>query len=491
MNKLRGLIIVASVIALFLALFFFVQFAGFLFDIQQKYADSPTWLIALYIGGVVVISLLGLFLIYKLSRFGSAPIKASQEKPREVIDDESFQEKIKELKSKGAETHSIESDWKNLLDIREKEAVSIAIFGEINAGKSSLVKTLTGDHLDISAKGGETQHINEYAFQYQQRHYQLIDMPGLNEMTEQGRLTEKSVREKAIKSHLIVWVMDEEMTQSAAEHYRFLEKFNKPIIIAINKADYYSPQEQEQMATRINQRCQEQFHVEFPIVWVSASTQKMVERHYEDGRVESQEVTVSGEVSSLVEVIEAMTFDRLTLDNRLSDSYFHALEITMNESLSIARQEKAEAITKSYSQKAIFAGMAAVGPGTDIILQGYLGMGMAKSLCQVYDVDVKAVDLEGTLSMLNEKMKKELAVILALVGNVLKAFPGVGTVAGGAVHAVAYGLIFESVGRAMTACLEKYHGMDRQLLANELEEQINDNMEARAIRLAKSIIFKQ
>ncbi len=490
MNKLRGLIIVASVIALFLALFFFVQFTGFLFDIQQKYADSPTWLIVLYIGGVAIISLVGLFFIYKLSRFGNAPTRTSQEKQREVIDDETFQNKIQELKTKGADTQHIESDWQNLLDIRAREVVSIAIFGEINVGKSSLVQTMTGKNNAISAKGGETRLISEYHFQYQQRQYNLIDMPGLNEASEVGQLLENKVKDKAIKSHLIIWLMDEELTQSGANHYQFLEKFNKPIIIAINKADYYTQQEQTQISTRIAKHCQEQFNRELPIVWVSSDTQKIVEKHYDDGRIETKEVKVKGDVSALIAVIETMTFDRLTLDNRLSDSYFHALEITMNESLSTARQEKAEAVIKSYSQKAIFAGMAAVGPGTDIILQGYLGMGMAKKLCHIYDVDVNAVDLEGTLSMLNEKMKKELAVILALAGNVLKAFPGVGTVAGGAVHAVAYGLIFESIGKAMTACLEKHHGMDKELLANAFEEQINDNMEARAIRLAKSIIFK-
>lgn len=486
MGKLRGIMMIGAVIALFLALFFFVQFTGFLFDIQQKYADSPQWLIALYIGGVAVIALVGLILIYKLSRFGSSP-QASSEKPlREVIDDNSFNEKITTLQAQGADTHAIEADWQNLLSIREKEAVSIALFGEINVGKSSLIQQFTGIETEISARGGKTQQITEYPFSYRERRYELIDMPGFNEVGD-NHASETLLHEKAIKSHLVVWMLDEEPTQSAQQHYQRLTQFNKPIIIAINKANYYTQHERLQITDRV----QQQLAATVPIVWINTATTKIVERHFDDGRIESSEVSVSGNVDELITAIESLTFDRLTLDNRLNDSYFQSLEIAMDKSLSQARQIRAEAIIKSYSQKAIFGGMAAVGPGTDVLLQGYLGMGMAKALCEVYEVDVKSVDLEGTLSMLNDKMKKELAVILALVGNVCKAFPGIGTVAGGAMHAIAYGLIFESVGRAMTACLEKHHGIDRQQLANELEGQIHEHLEARAIRLAKAIIFKQ
>ena len=44
---------------------------------------------------------------------------------------------------------------------------------------------------------------------------------------------------------------------------------------------------------------------------------------------------------------------------------------------------------------------------------------------------------------------KALPLSLAVAGNGLKAFPGVGTVAGGLVHAVAYGLIFDALGRSL------------------------------------------
>ncbi len=435
---------------------------------------------------IAVISFFGLVVIYRLSKFGTSPQKVKELQPREIVDDESFHEKMTQLQKKGADTADIESDWNNLLSIRNKEAVTIALFGEINVGKSSLIKTLTGNDTEISARGGNTSVIAQYPVRLDQRSYELIDMPGLNEVGEHS-VSQQLVKEKAVKSHVVVWVVDEEVTQSAHEHYRYLRQFNKPIIIAINKADYYS--DSEQLA--ISERIQQQLEQRLPVVWVSSTREKTVEKHFEDGRIESHEVTVEGNIKELIMAVESLTFDRLTLDNRLNDSYFQSLELQMEQSLSQARAEKSTAIIKSYSQKAIFGGMAAVGPGTDVLLQGYLGMGMAKELCKLYEVDVKSVDLEGTLAMLNDKMRKELAVILALLGNVFKAFPGVGTVAGGAMHAVAYGLIFESVGKALVACLEKYHGIDQQYLSAEIEEQIRDNVETRAISMAKAVLFKK
>jgi hypothetical protein len=45
-------------------------------------------------------------------------------------------------------------------------------------------------------------------------------------------------------------------------------------------------------------------------------------------------------------------------------------------------------------------------------------------------------------------------LLLAVAGNAAKAFPGVGTLAGGLMHAVAYGLIFDALGHAISRTLE-------------------------------------
>ena len=46
-------------------------------------------------------------------------------------------------------------------------------------------------------------------------------------------------------------------------------------------------------------------------------------------------------------------------------------------------------------------------------------------------------------------------MVVAVIGNGLKAFPGLGTLSGGALHAIAYGLLFDRLGHALLESLEQ------------------------------------
>lgn len=116
---------------------------------------------------------------------------------------------------------------------------------------------------------------------------------------------------------------------------------------------------------------------------------------------------------------------------------------------------------------------------------------MTKKVCAIYDIDSKEIDIESLVEALNNKVKKQLSIILALVGNVLKAFPGVGTITGGAVHAVAYGLIFESIGNALINCFEKDRHLEKNNIIKALEEELSGNLENRTRKLVQTIFLKK
>jgi hypothetical protein len=60
-----------------------------------------------------------------------------------------------------------------------------------------------------------------------------------------------------------------------------------------------------------------------------------------------------------------------------------------------------------------------------------------------------------------------------------------GTLTGGLIHAVAYGMIFESLGRAAAQTLASRGELRPYPAAIVFEEMLNDNLEAGAIRFAK------
>jgi hypothetical protein len=75
--------------------------------------------------------------------------------------------------------------------------------------------------------------------------------------------------------------------------------------------------------------------------------------------------------------------------------------------------------------------------------------------------------------------------VLAISGNVLKAFPGVGTVAGGLVHAVAYGLIFDALGKGLSESLETTGELRPAAAARKVGDQLGDDIGKRARGLAR------
>ena len=72
---------------------------------------------------------------------------------------------------------------------------------------------------------------------------------------------------------------------------------------------------------------------------------------------------------------------------------------------------------------------------------------MIKDLSRLYDIPVRKVDLDLLLELIQKRVRKQTPLLLAVAGNALKAFPGVGTVAGGLLHAVVYGFLFDALAR--------------------------------------------
>jgi hypothetical protein len=74
---------------------------------------------------------------------------------------------------------------------------------------------------------------------------------------------------------------------------------------------------------------------------------------------------------------------------------------------------------------------------------------------------------------------------MAVAGNGLKAFPGLGTVVGGLAHAVAYGLIFDAMGRSLVLTLSRHGEFIPEAAAKEFEDGISEHLEAGVRRIAR------
>jgi uncharacterized protein (DUF697 family) len=260
-----------------------------------------------------------------------------------------------------------------------------------------------------------------------------------------------------------------------------LQRFERPLILALNKQDRYSEQELSDIIQRIAKQ--------FPglqVVPVQAGGQEEVIRIDPDGQQKRVVRQRPAQVEVLLDAIHSRIGEGAESLVRLRDESLIRLGAEKLQSATLShRRSQSDKLVKEYTRKAMLGAMAAVSPGTDILIQGYLGVKMVKSLSELYEVRVGDVDLEQLVQLASQDVGKRMTLLLALIGNVLKAFPGVGTVTGGLTHAVAYGLIFEALGKSVVKTLDQRDQLETANILNNFEETMSGNLEERAKYFAR------
>ena len=130
----------------------------------------------------------------------------------------------------------------------------MALFGDVSAGKCSLIRALVpGSDARVDVLSGTTRSV---------RHYQgtlpdgsqmmLADVPGTAEWHGQSRAV--AAREEALRAHVVAYVCDGDLTRTQAEELAWLGEFDKPLLLLLNKADRYAPEELAALSARLRAR---------------------------------------------------------------------------------------------------------------------------------------------------------------------------------------------------------------------------------------------
>ncbi|MGH8584229.1 MAG: GTPase, partial [Gammaproteobacteria bacterium] len=228
------------------------------------------------------------------------------------------------------------------------------------------------------------------------------------------------------------------------------------------------------------------------VVPISAGGRREVVKRHADGQSESVLQTVPARIEALAAAIDAELHTRMAeLEAGRDRALLHLAHTELETTLEDYRRRRADEVIGQYTRKAVLGAMVAVSPGTDILVQGYLSVELVRALCRLYEVPVRDLDVTHLLKAANSSVRKSLPVVLAVAGNAFKAFPGLGTLAGGCLHAVGYGLLFEGLGRAVARCLSEHRQLSVFPVLRHFKESINDDLEARAKRLAELALAEE
>ena len=132
--------------------------------------------------------------------------------------------------------------------------VEIVVFGEISTGKSALINALVGKKVtEVDVQGGWTKEVWQVGWDaagyripgLSNSEVLLVDTPGLNEVGGQQR--GEMAQQTADRADLILFVTDSDLNETEFVALSTLAQVNKPLIVAFNKIDLYSPEQRERL----------------------------------------------------------------------------------------------------------------------------------------------------------------------------------------------------------------------------------------------------
>ncbi|MDH3615112.1 MAG: 50S ribosome-binding GTPase [Gammaproteobacteria bacterium] len=478
-------------IAVAVVLVFVIAIGALLFisesalNVWDRLKAGPPALLYAYVAIMLLLAVTALWLIWRLVvRRKIKPARAATSLP---LSKQDIEGRIREAQAAGVDVSEAQAELKELAARQDNGAIHLCFFGEISSGKSSLIKALVPEaSVLIDVVGGSTDDVRHHRWRNEAgSEILLTDVPGIGGMD--GKLTTIATDE-AKRAHIVLFVCDSDLTRPEIRSIEALLAFDKPLVLVLNKADRFTSEEQATLMQKLLERVDEvggELQRDHVVAVTAGGESDVIERH-EDGGETTARRSRPADIGVLVVAINRLlATDARPLDQRRERAVFQMAAARLAEAEARYRLQRSEQIIRSATRKAVVGALAAISPGTDILIQGYVGTTMTQELCKLYGATPRDLDIEEFLSMSQSRVGRALPLSLAVAGNGLKAFPGLGTVAGGLVHAVAYGLIFDALGRSLVLSLSRHGELVPATASKEFEDGISEHLEAGVRRIAK------
>jgi small GTP-binding protein len=381
------------------------------------------------------------------------PSQLSNEQRRREIDENLAS--IEDLKTDA----SVEQDVRDELDPmveqfeqkRESQKLEIVAFGTISSGKSSLLNALAGrDVFPSDARGGTTLRRHETPWQEKDT-VTLVDTPGLGEVDGAERAAVAA--EAAKDADLILLAVDGPLRAAEHELLAQLGQMEKPMIVCLNKEDWYDDQNRDALLKQISEQVAQYVSPSDVVAVRARPTTRTRVRVLADGTHTDEQIEVAPDIGPLAERMQKILRgggESLLLANLLLQSRGLVEEAKQRVRESLDR--RAWQVVDRYMWGAGGAAALSPFPLVDLAAGCAISSKMVVDLARVYRQDI---DMESAVKLLGELGKNLLAIlgvsaatpaVASLVASLLKTVPGAGTIAGGLLQGIVQALVTRWIG---------------------------------------------
>ncbi|MBS0567624.1 MAG: GTP-binding protein [Proteobacteria bacterium] len=343
-----------------------------------------------------------------------------------------------------------------LLDKLDAGDLHIAVFGRVSVGKSALGNALLGR--EVFATGvlhGTTKTRNATRWQEvggQGLH--LIDTPGINELSGEER--ERLAFDVAAISDLVLFVVDGDMTQSELDALHTLGKTQRPLLLALNKADRYTADERTRLLARLREHASGLVRADDVIACAALPAERVVVQVGVDGGESETRTAQPPDVAALEARVRAIAErEGKTLAALNAGLFAGDLSDRVALRVAAARKDLAQRVIRNYClAKGVAVALNPV-PVADLLAAASLDVALVLHLGKVYGLPLTRSEAGTLIATICAQLAALMGAIwgVHLVSSALKGVSaGLTTVVtAGAQGALAW-YATELVGRAA----EKY-----------------------------------
>jgi len=341
---------------------------------------------------------------------------------------------------------SLQHDYEEvqaMLERLEHGHLHIAVFGRVSVGKSALLNALLGEQrFSTSPLHGETTRAERGQWQeYEAGGVFLIDTPGINEVDGEAR--EALAREVAGRADLVLFVVDADLTETEIRALREIAALHRPILLVLNKADRYSPAEQEALLASLARHAQGVVD-ESNIVTASADpAERLVIRVNDDGEEQEEWRRPPVDVSRVKERLwDILQSEGQTLAALNASLFASDLSDKVGERILQARRELGQKLIRNYcATKGVAVALNPV-PVADLVAAAVVDVSMIVHLSRLYNLPLTRNEAGELVKTIGGQMMLLMGTVWAVhfISSALKlgSWGFSSLVTGGAQGAVAY-----------------------------------------------------
>ncbi len=338
----------------------------------------------------------------------------------------------------------------------ERGELHIAVFGRVSVGKSALANALLGeDAFTVGVLHGTTREATQRSWrEVAGSGVHLIDTPGIDELDGQAR--EKLAFDVAGVSDLVVFVVDGDMTQRERDALQLLARTERPLLLALNKADRYGDDEHERLLERLREHARGSVRDEDVVAIAAQPTPIKRLRVDADGVEHAELVERMPDLDALRDRLTAVVMREGKTLAALNASLFAGrVSDQVGTRIADARRELAAKVIRQYCiAKSLAVALNPI-PVADLLAAGALDAALVMHLGRVYGLPLTKAEAGSLIAVISAQLAALMGAIwgVHLAASALKGFSaGLSTVVtAGAQGALAW-YATELVGRAA----EKY-----------------------------------